>query len=114
MDLRGRSRNCDISNLRAMGAFDPTECFLYLANHAHEARTSDGQRLNDATDFAAWLVELARAFEDQALAKAFRGLDKRLHASTCPRCGHVHEGVGECGVWMGAGRYCRCELEVAA
>ena len=32
----------------------------------------------------------------------------------CPRCGHIHEGVRECGADMGGGRICRCEMEVAA
>lgn len=29
----------------------------------------------------------------------------------CHRCGHVHEGVSECGVDMGNGRVCPCQLE---
>lgn len=29
----------------------------------------------------------------------------------CCRCGHVHQGVGECGVDMGGGGFCRCQLE---
>ena len=32
----------------------------------------------------------------------------------CPRCGHIHEGVRECGADMGGGGICRCEMEVAA
>lgn len=33
---------------------------------------------------------------------------------TCSRCGHVHEGSSECGMPMGNGRICRCEMEVVA
>jgi hypothetical protein len=31
--------------------------------------------------------------------------------STCPRCGHIHQGERECGEDMGGGRICRCEME---
>lgn len=33
---------------------------------------------------------------------------------TCPRCGHLHEGDAECGVLLGSGRVCRCEVPVPA
>ncbi len=92
-----------ISDLRAMNALDPRECFLYLAAHAHEARLANGCRLLDQTDFTAWLLELSEAAKPQALDK------------TCPRCGHVHEGDRECGVFISESTgYCRCELEVPA
>lgn len=29
----------------------------------------------------------------------------------CCRCGHVHQGVGECGENMGGGGFCRCQME---
>lgn len=32
----------------------------------------------------------------------------------CHRCGHIHFGFKECGVDMGNGRVCRCEMEGAA
>lgn len=37
--------------------------------------------------------------------------DKTLD-STCPRCGHIHEGLQECGVRIGPNHVCRCEYEV--
>ncbi len=52
-----------IANLRAAGADEPVEYFLYLANHSHEARLAGGGRLTDGTDFIAWLRELAEASE---------------------------------------------------
>ena len=60
-----------IVELCRRGAHDPTACFLYLANHVAEFRLSDGQRLNDGTDFIAWLRELAEASEDQDSKDAF-------------------------------------------
>ena len=34
--------------------------------------------------------------------------------STCPRCGHIHEGSSACGAQMGGGGICPCEMEVSA
>lgn len=39
---------------------------------------------------------------------------REIRDKTCPRCGHQHEGLKECGVEMGPGRICPCELEVPA
>lgn len=94
---------------------EPAERFLYLAAHAHEFRLATGQRLLDGTDFKAFLVELAEASQPGGLAAI--PPQKRWPRSvdlTCPRCGHVHESEGECGVAIGGGRYCHCELEVPA
>lgn len=32
----------------------------------------------------------------------------------CPRCGHMHEGVQECGVEIAKDRVCHCEREAAS
>jgi hypothetical protein len=96
-----------IANLRAAGATDPVEYFLYLANHAHEARLGGGSRLNDSIDIAMWLAELAEAIRLEGLASRGIALDK-----TCPRCGHIHEGDIECGMFIGSGQFCRCERGV--
>jgi hypothetical protein len=97
-----------IANIRAraLGAgAGPRDLFNYLADQVYEARLADGQRLLDATDFKAWLRELAEAAAPAAT---------RDHLRTCPRCGHIHEGASECGEDMGGGRICRCELSVPA
>jgi hypothetical protein len=99
-----------VSQFRPLSLPSTEEFFLYLANHVYEARLSDGQRLNDATDFAMFLRELADAIESNG-PRPFRPVP--AHA-TCPRCGHVHEGVSECGIEIGGGRICRCELSVPA
>jgi hypothetical protein len=92
--------------LRAQPNLDPVECLLYCANHVHEFRLRDGQRLNDATDFTTFLLELVDAVKPVRL-----GLQIDL---TCPRCGHVHEAASQCGKDMGGAGICRCELEVPA
>jgi hypothetical protein len=99
-----------IANLRLMG-HQPIGyvAFLYLAAHADEARLAGGERLNDATDFAAWLIELANAVRAQEPATLNPALNR-----TCPRCGHVHQGEAECGEPLGGGRICRCEFKVQA
>lgn len=88
-----------IANLRAMNLLsaDPRELFLYLAANVHQCRLSDGQRLNDLTDFESFLIELAQASKPKALDL------------TCPHCGHIHQsGEKECGEPVGGGRVCRC------
>jgi hypothetical protein len=49
----------------------------------------------------------------QNLPDPFTGVRPRSLAlgDWCHRCGHVHEGVSECGVDMGSGRVCPCQLE---
>jgi hypothetical protein len=49
------------SNCVACGAKEPMEFFLYLAGHAHELRLENGSRLDDGTDFKAFLLEFALA-----------------------------------------------------
>jgi hypothetical protein len=52
-----------LSNLRASNVTKPADVCLCMANLAHELRLSDGQRLNDLTDFTVFLRELAEAVE---------------------------------------------------
>lgn len=105
-----------ITILRARPNLDPAEYLLYLANHVHEIRLADGQRLNDATDFIVFLRELAEASRTviEVSPAVAVGLGLRAKLSTCHRCGHIHKEAGECGAEMGPGRICRCELEVRA
>jgi hypothetical protein len=88
----------------------------YLADHVYEAELASGQKLRDASDFNAWLRELADlaapipestkvSWMRRAPAPQSRWED------TCPRCGHVHQGDAECGEQLGGGRICRCEFE---
>ncbi len=84
--------------------------FKFLGDHATELRLSSGRRLVDLTDVREY-------FQDLALAASFAGSPQstaRVFDSTCPRCGHVHQGVSECGELMGGGGICRCEMEVSA
>lgn len=99
-----------VASLRAAGPVDPAECLLYMAAHAHEFRLSGGQRLLDQIDFTSFLIEVSQALagRDQILA------NRAENDRTCPRCGHLHEGDRECGVFLGGGGFCRCELEVPA
>jgi hypothetical protein len=114
-----------IANLRDLGPQEFSALFEYLAEHTYEARLSKGQRLLDASDFKAWFLELAdNASRTEVSVEAGSGTRPKVltpapqrrydsrHDPTCPRCGHIHEGVGECAMYMGNGRYCRCELEV--
>jgi hypothetical protein len=39
---------------------------------------------------------------------------KRKLMSTCPRCGHIHKDVNECGEDLGGAGSCRCEYTVMA
>ena len=113
-----------IRNLQSMGAHEPIEYFLFLANHAHELRLANGGRLNDGTDWKAFLRELAdssEAFDRKPPRLAYCTFVNPLPRTsskavdlTCPRCGHVHQGESECGEALGGGRVCRCELEVPA
>jgi hypothetical protein len=98
--------------------------FHGLADTVSEARLADGQRLCDATDFAAWLRELAEETRVQGLSAngsvgngtwpKVMGGGRRSIDSTCPRCGHIHQSAAECCEPLGGGRVCRCQLEVSA
>jgi hypothetical protein len=39
-------------------------------------------------------------------------LARKKLLSTCPRCGHVHQGSEECGEDLGGAGKCRCEYAV--
>lgn len=106
----------------------------YLADHVYTSSLENGLPVRDATDFSHWLTELAEAARELAKIPG----NTKVHSvqdsgtrpkvtcrtpqpqpryqsdPTCPRCGHVHEGAGECGVSMGKDRICRCEMEVPA
>jgi hypothetical protein len=98
-----------LSNCLAAGAMESVEYFLYLASHADELRTSDGQRLNDNTDFAVFLREFAEAL------CPFVEKSPPAHHSTCHSCGHIHTEDDECGMFMGTSAgYCRCGERVGA
>jgi hypothetical protein len=123
-----------ILDLRALGpGQDTPEALLYtrllcryLADHLHEATLQSGMGLRDLSDVIAWLRELADVARNPetpirqgvALALQRNAADRGRSQparwdDTCPRCGHVHEGLGQCGMPMGGGGICGCELEVA-
>lgn len=124
-----------VDDLRRLGPQDTSVLFHYLADNAIRARLADGQRLCDVGDFIAWLRELAEQAKvhvvsnNRALGaliadgKDVMTIDQvRNELGTwpevmeiddiCPRCGHLHQGDSECGLPMGGGRICRCELSV--
>jgi hypothetical protein len=84
--------------------------FHYLSDHIIDARLQSGMRLIDLTDVRAFLYEVALA----ARIADPRQWNSVSANSTCPRCGHVHQGSSECGQEMEPGRICRCEIEVGA
>ena len=104
---------------------------LVLAQCIYDARLENNMRVLDASDMKEWLLELAAwclcpALPSNALpamaapenaAPENSGIAGQiftfplLHA-TCPGCGHLHEGDGECGSYIGSGKFCRCEKEV--
>ncbi|HZW05360.1 MAG TPA: hypothetical protein VFF58_00500 [Candidatus Nitrosotalea sp.] len=102
--------------------------FHFLADQAGQARLSNGARLCDVSDFSAWLRELGDAARisgeipdsTEVLPMPERSTRPRVterpaqlrNWNACPRCGHVHEGDRECGVEIGRGQICRCEMEV--
>lgn len=59
-----------VEDLLQLGPQDLHVLFHYLADHLTEARLLQGGRLNDATDFKAWLRELG----DVALVRTRRSL----------------------------------------
>ncbi len=88
----------------------------YLADHVYSAELSNGSPLRDMLDFRRWLEELVSESPEQPVSD---GAPRRLRLDgstnprfeeTCNRCGHVHQGR-VCGMQMGGGPECRCELE---
>ena len=90
-----------------------------LADHAHDLQLSNGSYLSDVTSFRDGLRESAEALRIKPQPVSTFGNHKlrasgRVIDSTCPRCGHIHQGEQECGTQMGRDRLCRCDLEVPA
>ena len=89
--------------------------FHFLAYHIHEARLANGNRVLDASDFKEWLHSVGDIFaETSGIRFPSSSVRNRVLEDTCPRCGHIHQGVIECGEQIGGGRVCRCELAVPA
>jgi hypothetical protein len=94
--------------------------FRFLAEHTYELRLSSGHPLRDSTDFRDFLFELSRGLQlahdlaPRENRRCPKVIPRGQFDDTCPRCGHVHQGSGECGEQMGGGRICRCETEVPA
>lgn len=97
----------------------------HIAEHAHELRLVDGQKLNDGSDFSAGLRELAEATrisegevysgpERRSLPNVTLRQEQPRWKITCVKCSHVHEKDGECGVNLGKGGFCDCKAEVVA
>jgi hypothetical protein len=115
-----------IASLAPVDLDRQAKIFRFLAEHTYELRLSSGHPLRDSTDFRDFLFELSRGAElahqavntHVAIASQNRPCPKVIPRGqfddTCPRCGHVHQGSGECGEQMGGGRICRCETEVPA
>jgi hypothetical protein len=97
-----------------------------LGEQVSEIRLSGNRRLNDATDFRELLMKLADAMHTND-ATDFRELLMKLadamHTPNvrprtilqnfCNGCGHIHQGDGECAMFMGSAGYCGCKEEVA-
>ncbi len=101
----------------------------FIEKHFYELQLADGTVIanGDITSAVAGIREIRDAtlnlvpstqVQDQARIRTRLRVTGRVdvsrYDSTCPRCGHIHEGTGECGVSMGKDRLCRCDLEVPA
>lgn len=128
-----------IADLVAMGPQNADVVFLYLANHAIDARLEQGQRICDVSDVIAWLRELAEAAKIPDVAekpqtsslasgvaesRATAAAEFRTWAKTqpsaqprwdqrCEDCFHVHTGRYECTEYLGEGRFCKCSSKAA-
>ncbi|HEX3941557.1 MAG TPA: hypothetical protein VHX11_08765 [Acidobacteriaceae bacterium] len=105
-----------IAEFRQLGLQDDCVFLEYLETHVTEARLENGTRLIDASDFKAWLYELSEAAKCPRSVTQMPPPAQRRYSedSTCPRCGHIHQGLSECGEQLGGGRVCRCEMAVPA
>ena len=114
-----------IASLAPVDLDRQSKIFRYLAEHAYESRLQNGTLVRDATDFRMWLAELAEAAAEVPSRSTVASVPPTIRpcrevmstfalSDPCPRCGHVHQGVAECGEEIGGGRICRCELEVRA
>lgn len=95
----------------------------YLAERIYTAELANGMPVRDVTDFSAFCREVIEevrkigvlpenTVEVGPRMKLTRQAQRRW--DECNRCGHVHEGIGECGVRMGPNLFCRCEMELSA
>lgn len=101
-----------IADLRAVGPQDLCVVLTFLAERVPSARLADGQSLRDATDFMAWLHELAAASSHRTQARALlpaASRTSRWEAKICPVCFHEHEGKTECLKYLGEEKFCKCE-----
>lgn len=97
--------------------------FEYLGVKTYALTLENGKPLSDVIDFSVFCQELSTALKSPRLGEPAnapieirtrpRTMSRSVH-DTCPRCGHVHEGDRECGVEIGRGQLCRCEMEVPA
>jgi hypothetical protein len=121
-----------VEMLHAIGPQEPHIYFFYIAERIYEARLKNGEPLVEVIDVIAWLRELGEVVKAQShlgstrlsisangaagngtRPTVIRSAQKRWD-ETCPRCGHIHQGISECGVDCGGGRICRCEMAVPA
>lgn len=89
---------------------------LLLARNIHDATLKSGKPLTDRIDFEMFLSEVADAAAPHVPhvpPQARWSRREEATDQTCPRCGHIHQGSAECGIDIGGGRICRCELAVA-
>lgn len=118
-----------IAQLASVDLDRQSTIFAYLADHFLESRLMDGSRLLDQSDMMQWLRELSHAArmahvsqgkppscvrDRRVLLQTAAQTPRRPYDESCPRCGHVHQGISECGEQLGGGRICRCEMEVHA
>lgn len=126
-----------ISALRALGPQDKNVEYAYIADHLYEMTLNSGARFSDVMQFKLFLHELSEAWrmsdfpegtrfpestkvvqmvpESKPAARVTRRMPPCWDEYyVCVRCGHVHEHVFKCGVSIGAGRFCQCEVEVPA
>ena len=108
-----------VSDLRLLGPQDQNVIFAFIADRAYLLRLNSGGRLSDLTDFKLFLDELSAAWRFADFKEAVpppidrKPLGHWEVEDVCVRCGHVHEGSAQCGVPIGEGRFCRCEVEVS-
>jgi hypothetical protein len=115
-----------ISNLRQCGPQSLSVILHYIADRVYEAELPNGAALRDATDFKAWLVDLADEArnvdgmeipgetENRPAVRGTRRLQQPRWDRTCPDCDHEHEGRNDCGKYLGEGKFCQCESKVTA
>ena len=78
--------------------------------YLRELRTGEGAR--GPEDF--YEFDESEAFPEEPRSLSIVPPQRRWN-DVCPRCGHVHTGDGECGVFMGrSAGHCRCQEVVSA